>query len=190
MVSANSVRSVCSAIATPIAKVVGKRASFTEVSCSLCLRPKKYSRVVLREIGNGSRERWSLENVRQLRGQVRSVNTVKASADDADDVSDEDVIKDMERYLNELSVEYENVWDTKPAWCQPWSIVLTGVTGVSLSWLAIKSTIVTGVVTVLVAGWWYVFLYTYPMAYTAMIAERRRNQRNGTEDTYGLRTRK
>lgn len=128
--------------------------------------------------------------MRQLRGQVRSVNTVKASADDADDVSDEDVIKDMERYLNELSVEYENVWDTKPAWCQPWSIVLTGVTGVSLSWLAIKSTIVTGVVTVLVAGWWYVFLYTYPMAYTAMIAERRRNQRNGTEDTYGLRTRK
>jgi hypothetical protein len=47
--------------------------------------------------------------------------------------------------------------------CQPWTIVLTGVTGISLSWLVIKSTIVTGMVTVLVTAWWYVFLYTYPV---------------------------
>lgn len=47
--------------------------------------------------------------------------------------------------------------------CQPWTIVLTGVTGISLSWLVIKSTLVTGIVTALVAAWWYLFLYTYPL---------------------------
>ena len=34
------------------------------------------------------------------------------------------------------------------------------------------------------------FDYNYLQAYTEMIAERRRNQKNGTEDTYGLRIRK
>lgn len=41
---------------------------------------------------------------------------VKVSVDDVDDVSDEDVIKDMECYFNELFVEYENVWDIKFVW--------------------------------------------------------------------------
>lgn len=44
----------------------------------------------------------------------RVVGVVRARADDDDD--DEGVVRDMERYLDELSIEYDNVWDTKPAW--------------------------------------------------------------------------
>lgn len=33
---------------------------------------------------------------------------------------DEDgVVDDMDGYLNYLSLEYDSVWDTKPAWCVP-----------------------------------------------------------------------
>ncbi|TKY62438.1 CHR11-1 protein [Spatholobus suberectus] len=40
---------------------------------------------------------------------------------------DEDgVVNDMEGYLNHLSLEYDSVWDTKPSWCQPWTIVADG----------------------------------------------------------------
>lgn len=44
----------------------------------------------------------------------RVVGVVRARADDADD--DEGVVRDMERYLDELAIEYDNVWDTTPAW--------------------------------------------------------------------------
>lgn len=46
----------------------------------------------------------------------RVVGVVRARADDDDDDDDEGVVRDMERYLDELSIEYDNVWDTKPAW--------------------------------------------------------------------------
>lgn len=187
-VAASWARPVCAAFTSPLAHKSEARSSLgVSSSCNFSLRVTDFTRVAQ----NASRARLGLESRGRVRGPVSRANVVRASADDVDDnVDDEGVVKDMERYLNELSVEYENVWDTKPAWCQPWTIVLTGVTGISLSWLVIKSTIVTGMVTVLVTAWWYVFLYTYPVAYTAMIAERRRNQKNGTEDTYGLRTRK
>ncbi|MFN9175080.1 MAG: DUF6737 family protein [Synechocystis sp.] len=28
-----------------------------------------------------------------------------------------------------------DVWQDKPAWCQPWTIILTGITLISASWL-------------------------------------------------------
>ena len=66
--------------------------------------------------GNASRARLGLANRGPSRRPLRRANVEKASADDADNMDDEGVVKDMERYLNELSVEYENVWDTKPVW--------------------------------------------------------------------------
>ncbi|KAG0589854.1 hypothetical protein M758_1G051300 [Ceratodon purpureus] len=179
--ASSCVRPACAAFAPPAAHKSPARA--VSFACSSSVQLRDCSRLVR----NGNRMTTLGLGVRGLRrGSV-----VRASVEDVEDnMDDEGVVRDMERYLNDLSVEYENVWDTKPVWCQPWTIVLTGVIGVSLSWLVIKSAIVTGIVTVLVAGWWYVFLYTYPLAYTAMIAERRQKQRNGTEDTYGLRTRK
>ncbi|KAA0057316.1 uncharacterized protein E5676_scaffold496G00380 [Cucumis melo var. makuwa] len=84
------------------------------------------------------------------------------------------VVDDMDGYLNYHSFEYDSVWDTKPSWCQPWTITLTGLLVIASSWVAIKSVAVTAVILTLICLWWYIFLYSYPKAYSEMIAERRR----------------
>ncbi|KAH9617711.1 hypothetical protein KSS87_017217 [Heliosperma pusillum] len=98
---------------------------------------------------------------------------------------DKGVVDDMENYLNSLSLEYDSVWDTKPSWCQPWTIALTGVSIVACSWLILHSVIVTVLASSLIAAWWYIFLYSYPKSYSDMIAERRKRVSGGLEDTYG-----
>ncbi|XP_058073737.1 uncharacterized protein LOC131222613 [Magnolia sinica] len=100
---------------------------------------------------------------------------------------DEDgIVDDMDGYLNYLSLEYDSVWDTKPSWCQPWTISLTGVMVIACSWEILHSVIVTTVVLSLICTWWYIFLYAYPKAYSDMIAERRKKVTSGAEDTFGL----
>ncbi|XP_008809865.2 uncharacterized protein LOC103721442 [Phoenix dactylifera] len=93
----------------------------------------------------------------------------------------------MDGYLNYLSLEYDSVWDTKPSWCQPWTILLTGVMVVACSWIFLHSLIITAGVLSLICTWWYIFLYSYPKAYSDMIAERRKKVTSGLEDTFGLR---
>ncbi|PAN45520.1 hypothetical protein PAHAL_9G125100 [Panicum hallii] len=95
------------------------------------------------------------------------------------------VVEDMDGYLDYLSLEYDSVWDTKPAWCQPWTILLTGTAVVACSWV-LQSVIVTAGVSFIICAWWYIFLYSYPKAYTEMIADRRRKVASGAEDTYGM----
>ncbi|PIN14568.1 hypothetical protein CDL12_12802 [Handroanthus impetiginosus] len=97
-------------------------------------------------------------------------------------------VEDMDGYLNYLSLEYDSVWDTKPQWCQPWTITLTGLGIITGSWLILNSVIVTSIVATLICLWWYIFLYTYPKAYSDMIAERRKKVTSGLEDTYGMKT--
>ncbi|XP_062212135.1 uncharacterized protein LOC133913102 [Phragmites australis] len=96
------------------------------------------------------------------------------------------VVEDMDGYLDYLSLEYDSVWDTKPAWCQPWTILLSGTVAVAFSWLLIQSVVITAGVSFVTCAWWYIFLYSYPKAYTEMIAERRRKVASGAEDTYGM----
>ncbi|XP_073021553.1 uncharacterized protein [Primulina eburnea] len=98
------------------------------------------------------------------------------------------VVQDMDGYLNYLSLEYDSVWDTKPSWCQPWTIALTGIGIITCSWLVLHSLIVSGLVGAFICAWWYIFLYAYPKAYSDMIAERRKNVTSGVEDTYGIKT--
>jgi hypothetical protein len=113
-VAASWARPVCDAFASPLAHKSEARSSLgVSSSCNFSLRVTDLTRVAQ----NASRVRLGLESRGRVRGPVSRANVVKASADDVDDnVDDEGVVKDMERYLNELSVEYENVWDTKPAW--------------------------------------------------------------------------
>ncbi|XP_057438653.1 uncharacterized protein LOC130730616 [Lotus japonicus] len=98
---------------------------------------------------------------------------------------EKNVVEDMEGYLNQLSLEYDSVWDTKPSWCQPWTITLTGVLIIGISWLVLQSVIVTSFISLLIGAWWYIFLYSYPKGYSEMIAERRKRVTNGFEDTFG-----
>ncbi|KAJ6827202.1 uncharacterized protein M6B38_368145 [Iris pallida] len=101
-------------------------------------------------------------------------------------LSDEDS-GDMEGFLDSLSLEYDSVWDTKPSWCQPWTILLTGITVVTCSWLFLHSAVISIGASSIICLWWYIFLYSYPKAYSEMIAERRKKVTSGIEDTFGVR---
>ncbi|KAL4353217.1 hypothetical protein GQ457_06G029260 [Hibiscus cannabinus] len=96
------------------------------------------------------------------------------------------VVEDMDGYLNKLSLEYESIWDTKPSWCQPWTITLTGMVVIGGSWVILNSVVVTAFATLGICTWWFIFLYSYPRAYMEMIAERREKVMNGEEDTFGM----
>ena len=58
----------------------------------------------------------------------------------------------------------DSIWSYKPWWCQPWSIVLTGLSIVCGSWLLLHRWWVSGLVAAPVAIWWLVFLVLYPRA--------------------------
>ncbi|MEM9538656.1 MAG: DUF6737 family protein [Cyanobacteria bacterium P01_E01_bin.42] len=55
-----------------------------------------------------------------------------------------------------------NFWDYKPWWCQPWSILLTGMGAIASSWLLARSLWLTVLVTLPVLLWWFYFLILVP----------------------------
>ncbi|KAM0823651.1 hypothetical protein ACQ4PT_070737 [Festuca glaucescens] len=136
----------------------------------------------------GERENLQLECGRRQRlAGVARVGGEKSGKDGGAEFFREDgVVDDMDGYLNYLSLEYDSVWDTKPAWCQPWTILLSGAIAVAGSWVLIHSAVITGGVSFVICAWWYIFLYSYPKAYTEMITERRKKVSSGAEDTYGM----
>jgi hypothetical protein len=56
-------------------------------------------------------------------------------------------------------------WSLKPWWCQPWSIVATGLAGIAGSWWWLHRWWLTLPVSALVLLWWGVFLLLAPLAY-------------------------
>ena len=116
--------------------------------------------------------------------------SVKASSNNDDDLNDEaKIVAENEQFFNERMESKEdemeldrrrsledvlllqkeedekNVWKTKPFWCQPWTIVLTGVGIISLPTILFDWKAVSGVFVVPIAAWWYIFLYAYPKSY-------------------------
>ncbi|BAZ17649.1 hypothetical protein NIES4071_95290 [Calothrix sp. NIES-4071] len=55
-----------------------------------------------------------------------------------------------------------NVWDYKPWWCQPWSILLTGTTIIGASWIIFKIIWLTILVAIPILTWMGFFLLVYP----------------------------
>jgi hypothetical protein len=55
-----------------------------------------------------------------------------------------------------------DLWQSKPWWCQPWTIILTGVLIVSGSWLTLHILWITLPLTVLIGVWWLYFLVLVP----------------------------
>eukprot|EP00246_Nothoceros_aenigmaticus_P012631 TRINITY_DN4015_c0_g1_i1.p1 TRINITY_DN4015_c0_g1~~TRINITY_DN4015_c0_g1_i1.p1 ORF type:complete len:190 (-),score=16.99 TRINITY_DN4015_c0_g1_i1:238-807(-) len=168
-------------------------ASSTSFSCSVSRpRPSLPSRTQfnchLRELNKHTpgleRDAFS-GNAGPTRREDFSITFSARKRGDGSNIDDEGVIRDMERYLEDLSLEYDSVWDTKPAWCQPWSILLTGSLAIIGSWALLKTPLVTGALSLVIAAWWWIFLYSYPLAYSEMIEERRRKIQNGDEDTFG-----
>jgi hypothetical protein len=58
-----------------------------------------------------------------------------------------------------------SIWQLKPWWCQPWSIVLTGMATVAASWLVLQRWWITAPAALAVIGWWWLFLVVVPAAY-------------------------
>ena len=61
----------------------------------------------------------------------------------------------------------ESIWSHKPWWCQPWSILLTGVLAVAGSWWLLQCLWITAPVALAVVLWWWLFLVVVPAAYKA-----------------------
>jgi len=57
------------------------------------------------------------------------------------------------------------LWDEKPWWCQPWSIVLTGLIAIAGSWWLLHRIWITTLVVLAIAAWWFLFLVLVPRAY-------------------------
>ncbi|KGF71666.1 hypothetical protein DO97_16510 [Neosynechococcus sphagnicola sy1] len=53
-------------------------------------------------------------------------------------------------------------WSYKPWWCQPWSIVLTGVTLIGGSWLLLHIGWLTALIAVPVLTWMGFFVLVWP----------------------------
>ncbi|TGG96298.1 MAG: hypothetical protein ERJ67_00910 [Aphanocapsa feldmannii 277cV] len=59
----------------------------------------------------------------------------------------------------------ESLWSDKPWWCQPWSILLTGVTLILASWALFGRLWFTLLLALAVCAWWLLFLVLLPAAY-------------------------
>lgn len=55
-----------------------------------------------------------------------------------------------------------SVWNYKPWWCQPWSILLTGMALIGGSWLLFHILWLTIIVAIPVLTWMGFFLLIYP----------------------------
>lgn len=58
-----------------------------------------------------------------------------------------------------------SVWDLKPWWCQPWSILLTGAAIIVASWMVLHLWWITAGVLAVIAVWWLLFLVLMPSAW-------------------------
>jgi hypothetical protein len=55
-----------------------------------------------------------------------------------------------------------NMWQSKPWWCQPWTIILTGTITIAGSWLIFHTIWLTMPVAALIMLWWTYFLIIVP----------------------------
>ena len=63
-------------------------------------------------------------------------------------------------------------WSLKPWWCQPWSIVSTGLLVVGGSWALLQRLWISLPLAFGVLVWWLLFLVLVPTAYRSAAAER------------------
>jgi hypothetical protein len=62
-----------------------------------------------------------------------------------------------------------DLWQSKPWWCQPWTIILTGILLVAGSWLVLHSLWLTLPLSALIVVWWTYFLILVPRMLQEMV---------------------
>jgi len=60
------------------------------------------------------------------------------------------------------SKKTDSVWNHKPWWCQPWSIVLTGFSIITASWLLFKIVWLSILVAIPISVWMGFFVILFP----------------------------
>ncbi len=61
--------------------------------------------------------------------------------------------------------EKKSFWDSKPYWCQPWSIISFGVLVLIFSFKLLNNIIITSILGFFILVWWIVFLIIAPNSY-------------------------
>jgi hypothetical protein len=64
--------------------------------------------------------------------------------------------------MNQSEQKSINPWDYKPWWCQPWSILLTGITLIAGSWFLFKTFWITIIISIPLLIWMGFFLLIWP----------------------------
>ncbi|MEM9905803.1 MAG: DUF6737 family protein [Cyanobacteria bacterium P01_D01_bin.44] len=72
----------------------------------------------------------------------------------------------------------QSLWQLKPWWCQPWSIILTGIAIPSASWLVLHLLWITVPVSLAIALWWFLFLYWVPRQYAQYVQAENARQKS------------
>ena len=62
----------------------------------------------------------------------------------------------------------KSFWDSKPYWCQPWSIISFGVLVLIFSWKLFNNILITSTIGIFVFVWWILFLILAPNSYQVM----------------------
>ena len=70
-----------------------------------------------------------------------------------------------------MTGEPVSIWASKPWWCQPWTILLTGLVVVAGSWVVLHRWWISLPVGLGVVAWWAVFLVLVPAAYRQQALE-------------------
>jgi hypothetical protein len=68
-----------------------------------------------------------------------------------------------------------SIWQHKPWWCQPWSILLTGITIISGSWLVFQRLWITALVAIPILAWMGFFILVYPKAMQSAASDPKSN---------------
>lgn len=66
-----------------------------------------------------------------------------------------------------------SMWTLKPWWCQPWSIILTGILIPLASWVLLHRLWISLPVAFVILVWWMLFLVVVPTQYAAAVKEQR-----------------
>lgn len=76
-------------------------------------------------------------------------------------------------------------WAYKPWWCQPWSIVLTGISLIAGSWWGFHSLWVTLVVALPILLWMGFFLLIWPQLMMRLLLEEQAQTRPAPDPSKG-----
>ena len=86
---------------------------------------------------------------------------------------DPSVPPEITNLLREVGDGEPDVWKTKPPWCQPWTIVLTGSMVVYAPTAVFHAKWLSALVALPIGAWWYVFLILFPKQFAEYVESAR-----------------